>query len=208
MLITKIKSNSKLTFRSDIFVDGRFCFSLNNRTLIKIGLKEEDEISSRKITDLQNLDLEEQAYHYGLQMLGRRNYTIKDFVSRLGLRFPKAVAQATATKFKQQQLLDDEKFAKEFIERATSRKYSPRKTQAELTKRGVPNEIVKTLLENLSPGNALNDAYELAQKKNRQLDTSDPQIKTRLLAYLARRGFDYTTAKRAIERVLKGIDAE
>jgi regulatory protein len=208
MLITKIKSNSKLTFRSDIFVDGHFGFTLNNRTLIKIGLKEEDEISSQKLTDLQNLDLEEQAYHYGLQMLGRRNYTAKDFAQRLGIRFPKATVQATTSKFKQQQLLDDEKFTKEFIELANSRMYSPRKIQAELNKRGVPSEIIQTSLSNLSPDNTLADAYQIASKKNRQLDASDPQSKAKLLAYLARRGFDYSTAKRAIEQVLKSVDTE
>jgi regulatory protein len=205
MIITKIKANKRLSFRSDIYINGHQGFSLNNRTLVTLGLKEGDILTPAQLESYENLDLAEKAYQEAVRSLGRKTYTAKEMARRLSKHFPKKIIAQTLDKLIGQDLVNDERYVREFMEQAALRLYSGRKIQAELAKRGVERSLVADALFQLSPDTQDQSALLLLQKKARNVDLLDPATHEKLLAYLARRGFSYSVAKKALRELL---DAE
>ncbi len=91
--------------------------------------------------------------------------------------------------------LNDEKFAKSFVDaRANLRNFSKRKMEIELIKKGIEKEIREQILcenENFDESESLKNM--VAKKWNRYENDQ------KLIAYLARQGFNFDDIKNAIK---------
>ena len=96
-------------------------------------------------------------------------------------------------------LLDDEAFARYWVEnRERHRPRGPRALRYELRQKGVANKTIDRALASLD---VLDSAYRSAGRKARQLAHLDREtFMKKLVAYLARRGFDYEIARETAGR--------
>ena len=93
-------------------------------------------------------------------------------------------------RLKSESIIDDEKFAKYFVEnRNLIKGTSVKKLKLELRKKGIADKIIETVLSADENGNTIrNDAEEIQKiiaKKRKKYDDD------KLIQYLCRQGFDY-----------------
>ena len=201
-LITDIKPQ-KNNKRFNIYLDGQFAFGLPAETLVKAGLKIDQEISEEKIERLIKEDDFVRIYNRVLKFLSfrpRSEKELKDWSKKknVGEETQKLVYQ----RLKHLGYLNDEEFAKWWIEqRTTFRPSGARLIALELRQKGVPREIIDKLLFS-SPSALITEraqALKIAKKKRERLKgLSHREAREKLGAFLARRGFSWET----IEEVL------
>ena len=103
--------------------------------------------------------------------------------------------ESVIEKLIEKKYLDDEKFAKFYVENFRAKKgVSERKLREDLKKKGVSSEIIEKTLEN-SERNPEEEIKKIILKKKKRYKT-----KEKLLLYILRQGFDYDLAKKMIEK--------
>lgn len=116
--------------------------------------------------------------------------------------------EAALTRAEELGAVDDDAFARAWVEdRGRGRGYGIPRLRRELDRRGVPAHVREQALERLADRDPLAVATELAQRRAAQLPgTLAPQVVARrLVAYLARRGYDESLARRVAISV-SGLD--
>jgi regulatory protein len=105
---------------------------------------------------------------------------------------------------KEQRLIDDLAFAKNWIE-SRSRKKGIRVIKSELVEKGIDRQIIEELISSQSstPGEE-QTAHRLLEKKIKVWENL-PALELRKKAYdfLLRRGFEYETVKFAVEKIIQ-----
>ncbi len=104
---------------------------------------------------------------------------------------PEEVATAMLDKFEAAGLIDDEEFARAWVQsRQRSKGLSSRVLAMELRQKGVDDEIAKEVLAELDPADEIQAAHRLVQGKLRSMARFDNTTKTRrLTSMLARKGY-------------------
>jgi len=199
--ITTIRIGRGRRKRVNVFLDGKFTFSLEAEVAIKEGLKVGQELSANQIEALARSDHFHRclnaAGHY-LNYRPRSESEIRERLHRHG--FDGNSVEAVIAKLKEQGLVDDVAFAQFWKDNRES--FSPRSqwlTKVELRQKGVADDIINQVV------NAVDDddsAYRAALSKVRSLPHSDYQsFRRRLGEYLKRRGFSYAVIYHTMERV-------
>jgi regulatory protein len=199
--ITAIKAGKNPRVqRSNIFLDGKFAFSLENEVILKEQLRVDRELSSKEVDMLTNADNFQRclnaAFHFlsfrprseveTRQRLMRRGYTDEDI-------------EKVVAKLKKLELLDDAAFAEYWKQnRSTFKPRSQRMLKMELRRKGVESEVIQEVTEDVDDKD---NAYQAAIRKARTLPVADYQIfRQRLGGYLQRRGFNYGAINNAVKR--------
>ena len=94
-------------------------------------------------------------------------------------------------------LIDDAEFAEQWVEsRRSSAGKGKRALAAELHTKGVDNDVITTVLAGIDAGVERDRAEQLVQARLRRenLDGDQARVARRLVAMLARRGYDQTMA--------------
>jgi len=120
---------------------------------------------------------------------------------RLGRHgFGDELIERAMMRLRQENLIGDASFAGFWRDNRLA--FSPRSkrmVQAELSRKGVPADVVKEATSTLDDETA---AYEAARKKLRSLGGLDfDPFRARLGGYLQRRGFDFEVTRRTVMRV-------
>jgi len=116
------------------------------------------------------------------------------------------VIEALITKLKKRDLINDLRFAKEWVEaRRKSKKKGINAIKAELFQKGIKREIVEEALALNEEGNDEEKlAREALEKKLRVWgNLPEQEFKQKALPFLMRRGFDYYIAKKTVDSVLE-----
>lgn len=106
-----------------------------------------------------------------------------------------AVARAIATR-----MLDDEGFARAWVDdRGVKRGYGRRRLHRELTKRKVPEPVIDAALAQLDEVDETAQALDFARQRAQRMPADLPpaRVAQRLVGMLVRRGFDSGTAHQA-----------
>jgi regulatory protein len=119
---------------------------------------------------------------------------------------PDELAERLLDRFGEVGLVDDEAFARSWVEsRQRSRGLARRALAQELRRKGVDDETARTALDELDPEREVRAASELVSKKARSMRTLDPAVATRrLVAMLARKGYPPGLAHRVVRDELGG----
>lgn len=135
------------------------------------------ESVARKIL-LDQLSIKARSRHELEERLARRNV-------------PEEVATRLLDRFEEVGLVDDEAFARAWVEsRQRTRSLARTALAVELRRKGIDDETTKAVLAEVDPGDEEAAARLLVQKKLRTLRGLDPQVATRrLVGMLARKGY-------------------
>jgi len=106
-------------------------------------------------------------------------------------RFPPEVAEGIVDQLEAEGLVDDERFARAWVESRSRTKGLARPVlRMELIRKGVAREIIDTVLEELDPEAERQAAHRLVQRKMRSVQGLDPTVQARrLTGMLARKGY-------------------
>jgi regulatory protein len=106
-------------------------------------------------------------------------------------------------------LVDDEVFARDWVESRQRRRYlSKNALRQELTRKGVEREEIQSALESVDGADELAAARALAEKKGPAMARLEPQVRYRRMAgLLGRRGFSSGVVGRVLSETLS-VDAD
>jgi len=197
-IITALKIQKRDKGRVSVYIDDDFAFGLSRLAAgwLTIG----QELSDEKIRELQEAETRERAYHRALNYLSYRPRSEAE-VRRNLIKHdtPEDCIEETLERLRYLDLVSDRQFAETWVEnRSTFRPRGRRALYSELRAKGIHNEIIDEVLQNLDEDDL---AYRAAQKKIRQYRSlAWPEFKKKMLGFLARRGFNYGVAAPAIEK--------
>ena len=206
MLLTGLAPDPRRPDYRLVEVDrGRFA-SLPAESLIGLGLVVGGEIGPRVLARLQELADLEGAHRAALRALARRAHARHDLRRRLlQKQHPPAAVDGALARLAAQGLLDDAAFARDYAGVKAARGRGPARLIKDLlaqgVERGVAEEAVRAALadEGVDADAAVR---AVAEKRARQLaGLPAPVRKRRLVAFLARRGFQGAEVREVVERV-------
>lgn len=194
MLLTGLAPDPRRPDYRLVEVDrGRFA-SLRATDLADLQLIVGTEISSPVFQRLQELADIEGAHRAGLRALARRAHARFDLRRRLlQKQHPPAAVDAALERLAGQGLLDDARFARDYAGAKASRGRGPTRLVSDLLSQGVERRIAEESVRTALADDGVDpDAVvrAVAEKRARQLaGLPAPVRKRRLVAFLARRGF-------------------
>jgi len=205
--ITALKIQLRDKDRVNVFVDGKYRFSLDITQVAELGIKTGAEYSEEELVELENESqfgkLYTRALEYAL-IRPRSQREMRDYLYRktrdtrtkMG-DIKKGVShELTVRVFDRlfaKGYIDDEKFAAFWVENRNVRKGSSiRKLQSELQAKGVESSIIQRVLGDTERTD-LDELRKVIAKKASRYENEQ-----KLMVYLARQGFRYDDIKEAL----------
>lgn len=204
--ITALHSGKGQIKRVNVFLDGKFAFSLEPELVAEEKLEVEQILPAERIKAITASNNIRRCYNVAALFLSYRPRSEPEIRERLGRRgFDDDSIEAVIDKLKRQGLVDDTAFAQFWKENRES--YSPRSqwlTRLELRRKGVADQIIDEAVATIDDEES---AYRAALKKAGSLPGSDYQaFRRRLGEHLKRRGFNYGVIESAVSRVWQDQD--
>lgn len=204
--ITKLKVQKRNKKRVNVYLDGKYAFSLAAIEAAK--LHRGQILSDQDIERLRERDSFQKAHERALRFLSYRPRSEAEMRHYLRDKdVPKPIEEEVIRRLERAGLLDDLAFAQYWVE--NREKFKPRSARMlryELRQKGVDDRIIAQALEGL---NEEDSAYRAARQRARGLSNLDREtLCQRLGAYLARRGFSYDVVRTALERLWPELKEE
>ncbi len=162
--------------------------------------------------DLKKINYEEELFsakEKALLFLSARDHSKKEIEIKLKKKnFSEKIIRIAINYLSEKKYLDDRKFAeKYFLHAIENTKKSRNKIRFDLLKKGIKGELIEYVFKKYSSEeNELKKAMDLVLKKKKQLESgkkfNEKEIKTKIMAHLAYKGFEYDIIKKALD-VLK-----
>jgi regulatory protein len=189
--------------RVNVFVDGRYAFSLERdvASVVRLG----EPISELQTVELLRDDEQARALEAALAFLSYRPRSEHEVRQRLLKKnVPEPVIDIVIERLKSSRLVEDGEFARYWIEqRQAHRPRGARLLRQELRQKGLDSDIVGEALASSSEvQDPVDAAYRAGQRKTRSLRTVEERtFREKMGMFLLRRGFDYETARAACRRL-------
>lgn len=198
MRISKVSPAVKIAGRYNIYVDGKYSFSLDELQLVQNGLHSGLEISDTQLEQLKSESDFGKNYIRAVDLISRRlrsEREIRDYAFRK--QWTKSNTERVIERLKARGYLNDRRFAELFFSsRHQSGRYSLKRIRLDLVKKGISSDIIDDLCR------ANGDSAALLKLIKKRINKYDDENK--LIAYLARNGFRYDDIKAALDRYHQG----
>lgn len=193
--------------RLAIYLDGEYAFGLAR--IVAAWLTIGKVLSDGDILELQRQDNQEVAYQYGLLVLSYRPRSTTELRKKLVDKgYSDEVIEQIIERMEQNGLLNDLTFAQSWVDNRSA--FHPRSRRAmvmELHRKGVTDEVIDQALGD--SGNEDELAYQAASRQARKLANLDRNdFRTKLGAFLGRRGFNYETIRPVVDRLWNELHAQ
>ena len=188
--ITAIETQKKNSNRVNIYLDDQFAFGLSR--IVAAWLSTGQTLADEKIASLQTEDAREVAMQKALFFLGFRARSKQEVRKNLEKHeIPDPVIDFTLERLQENNLLNDQEFAKAWVEnRNTFRPRSKRVVAMELNRKGLDSETIQEVLKDNTGEDIL--AMDAARKYLRRVHgLAWQEFRQKLGGFLGRRGFSY-----------------
>lgn len=200
--ITDMQIQKKNKTRANVYIDGEFAFALEMLTVMKLGLKIGAEVSDDRLNEAVFDSEKSVCFDKALSYLSRGMKTrkqMRDYL--LGKGYSDEVVNYVLDKLRDYKYIDDDYYAKTYVEQNLSTK-GERRLKQELCSRGVPQEVVDRRCA-VSADVAAENAERLAAKYMRG-KTVDLKTLAKLQRYLLSRGDDFDV----VNSILRHFEAK
>jgi regulatory protein len=204
MLLTGLAPDPRRPDYRVVEVDrGRFA-SLPTDALVGLGLAVGQEIAPRVFARLQELADLEGAHRAALRALARRAHARFDLRRRLlQKQHPPAAVDGALARLAAHGLLDDARFAQDYARAKAAHGRGPARLVRDLLAQGVERRVAEDAVRAALAADGVDPEAVLqavAEKRARQLEgLPAPVRKRRLVAFLARRGFQGPEVRAIVE---------
>lgn len=191
--ITAVKQQKNNPNRVSIFLDGKFALGLEQT--VAAYLRVGQELSAEKLAELQAKDEVEKAKESALNYLTYRPRSVAEVARNLDKKgYSETAANEAISRLQDVKLLDDEAFARYWLEqRETFKPRSRRALQQELYQKGVERTIIDRVLDDFDETDSARRAA--AKKARRFKNLPEFEFKKKLGQFLQRRGFAYSIVR-------------
>jgi regulatory protein len=211
MKITAVTAQQKDKNRINVMVDGKYRFSLDIFQYADLGIKVGKDYTEEELVELETESQFGKVYTRTLEYCLMRPHSAKEVRDYLYRKtrstktktrtgelkdrpgIPEVITRRVFDRLVEKKYIDDEKFAKFWVENRNLRKgSSQRKLQAELRAKGVDSTIIEQVLASSERSDGTEITKIIAKKRTRYPDDQ------KLIQYLARQGFSYDAIKSAL----------
>lgn len=204
--ISSVEPDSRGMGAVRVSVNGRWFCTIPAPLAGALGLRPGVELTTELRAQLGDAADAQAAFRYLVAALGRRGFARRDLERRMVRRGhpPKAVALAL-DRAVQAGLIDDQAFARQYAESRAGRGRGPARLLRDLLAMGVARPLAEIAIDAAWADEAAADAALRALARKRALQLGDlprPAKRRRLLAFLARRGFQGLEVRRLVTQVL------
>lgn len=202
--VTKVERQKKKKNRLNIYLDGKYAFSISDDIYVKFRVHKGKQLSEEAIATIIHEDHLHRAYVAAIQYLRYRMRTEAEIRRHLRKKEMKeAVIDRIVSRLYEEKLLDDLEFAESFVrDRMNRSTKGPLLIEKELKEKGVSESDIKTALEQFTHEKQVEQAKKWLEKEmKKKLNTSYKRKKEQLSAKLLQRGFSKEAAKEALNAV-------
>lgn len=144
------------------------------------------------------------ALEKAIALLAARARTEKEIVDALQKNaYSEAVIAKVMARLHEAGYINDAQFAEQWTASRTTKGLGSRRIRMELRQKGVDTQKIDLALSSMDDGAVMDSAFKAAQKASRGKDLASPADRQKILAALARRGFDFSLAKKAIQQLIE-----
>lgn len=191
--------------RVNIYLDGKFAFGITLESLMHNSLSVGKELTSDQVALLKNQGDKDKVFGRVLRFITSRPHSEKE----VNLWFKKKkvddpdVIKSVFDRLKKLELVDDEKFARWWIEQRTVFRPKPKRVlKQELRMKGISDDIFDNAFEDTETTDDLEIAKKIVAKRWERLKAlPKKEAKFKLMQFLAGRGFSYDTSCQAIDEL-------
>ena len=203
--ITDIKPQVKNPTRCNIYLDNSFYCGLELETVMRHRLKIGASVSPEDLDEIQAESETMRALDKALNFISRSQKTkkqVEDYLESKG--YLKKTIEAVLDKMSAYKFVNDQNYAKEYAKSASKSK-GKRLISLELKRKGVSIDDMSEALNDIDDETETEAATKIAEKylKNKE-KTRENAVKC--YKYLLSKGFDYETAKKAADKIIKNED--
>lgn len=192
----QIQKNNKS--RANVYIDGEFAFGLEMLTVMKLGLKIGREVSEEQLAQAVFDSEKSVAFERAVNYLSRCMKTCKQMREYLtGKGYTPDVVSNVVDRLKELKYLDDETYARLYVEQNSQSKGEYRLKQ-ELTVKGISKSLIDKYC--VQDGErSVNAAAQLAVKYMKG-KPSDIKTLQKLQRFLISRGYGFDTVNQVIHK--------
>ena len=205
-IITALEIQKRDKERVNVYIDGEFAFGLN--VLDAARLKKGQVLTEAQIAELRDADAVVQAVNTAAHFLSYRPRSTQEIRRNLKEKeTPEAVIDAAIERMAGMGYLDDAAFARYWVDnRSQFKPLSHRALRQELRQKGLSDSVID---EALGEQNEPDLAYKAATTQLRKLrNRSVKDFKTKINAFLQRRGFSYSTTQDVVRRIIETLETD
>lgn len=202
----------QLTISSVKRVQGRATLALSSGEMIAMprAMLRERPYKRGMLFDRAAFDrfISERSYPFALEkaisQLAARARTEKEIVDSLRRNaYPEAVIAKVMAWLCEAGYINDADFAAQWTAVRASKGLGSRRIRMELRKKGVDQTEIDEALTSVDHDQMVDGALKAAQKVARGKDLSSPADRQKILAALARRGYDFSISKMVLQRLVE-----
>lgn len=194
MKISKIEKQKKHKKRYSIFTNDEFCIGVYEDTVLKFGLRTGDELSEKKLTELKDYDEIIAGKKIAYEFLSYRQRSKKEIAKKLKQKkISEKNIDAIISQLKEQKYIDDEKFARNFLDSKIRQKPAGKRLlKLKLIEKGIDEETAERAIdENFPEAKEIESAKKLLAKfQKKHKGEEGIKLKSKSYRYLASKGFD------------------
>lgn len=200
MLVTQISEVTKSRCR--VYLDGQFAFVLYKGELRRFQIKENQELSEESYREIMTQILPKRAKLRSMNLLQSRDYTRRQLEDKLKQgEYPQACIEEAVAYVEAYGYIDDERYARDFIEYHLAAK-SRTRIEMDLLRKGIDKEVICRAFVELADLGVEQDelvmACDLLRKKKYCADTATRQEQQKMYGFLYRKGFCSDIISRAL----------
>lgn len=198
--ITAIEPQTKAKNRTNIFVDDKFAFGIDERLLIDYDLFVGKEITGKDVEKYKEGDDYQKCMEKAFRFLSFRPRSEKEMRDKLLEKYGEATVKRAMKKLAEYGYVSDAEFARMWV---SSRKLGrgKRALSFELSRKGVAKDVIEEALSDLSNDLEFESALELVKKRSKFKNLDRNGKYQKIAPFLARRGFSYDIIKKVIAEV-------
>jgi regulatory protein len=201
--ITALKIQQRNRERVNIFIDDQYAFAVT--LMAAAELKKGQQLSDIEIDRLKATADFDRGYNQAIRYLGfrpRSQVEVERYLKEK--QYTPELIESIVQRLQQQQYLDDEAFARFWLE--SRERAKPKGAQAlryELRQKGLPGDIIDAVVSNLNEDES---AWGAVEKKLYQWQNLDKQtFRQKVMAHLSRRGFSYEVTMQTAIRAWRSL---
>lgn len=188
MTISKIEEISK--YRSKIYIDDRFAFILYPQDIRKYKIAVDVDISEDTYNSIINEIVLRRCKNRAINYIESRERTEYEIRNKLKtLYYTEEVIDRVIAFLEEYHYVDDERYARQFVDTYSNRKSKARLRQ-DLMLKGVDKEIIQYTLEETAVDEEA-VLRELVDRKLFHIDKLDDNMYRRTVNFFMRRGYNY-----------------
>ena len=208
-------TDSSLILSSVKRVHGRATLTLSNGETLNMprAMLRERPYKSGMPFDLAAFDafICERSYAFAMNkavsLLASRSRTEKEIVVSLQKNaYPEQIIARVMARLTEAGYLNDADFAEHWAASRANKGMGARRIRMELRQKGVSQEEIDAALSAVDDDDVIQGALKIAEKAAHGKDLTSPSDRQKILAALARRGYDFSIAKQALNQLISQRD--